>query len=119
MDHRIPDNETDKLALDAASEPYGVEADALAGARVLDVRRAAAFGKADAMIPGAQWRDPERLPAWSAELPKGEAVIVYCVYGHEVGRSTAMCLRAAGVDARFLRGGFEAWKTAGRPLAPK
>jgi superoxide dismutase, Fe-Mn family len=45
--------------------------------------------------------------------------MVYCVYGHEVGRSTAMRLRAAGVDARFLSGGIDGWKAAGRPLAAK
>jgi Fe-Mn family superoxide dismutase len=52
-------------------------------------------------------------------LPQGKPVIVYCVYGHEVGRATAMRLRAAGVDARFLQGGIDAWKAAGRPLASK
>jgi superoxide dismutase, Fe-Mn family len=36
-----------------------------------------------------------------------------------VCRATAMRLRAAGVDARFLRGGIDAWKSAGRPLAAK
>ena len=119
MDARIPDNDIDRAALDAASEPYGADADELAGVRILDVRRAAAFGKADAIIPGAQWRDPEHLDEWCAELTQGEPVVVYCVYGHEVGRSTVMRLRAAGVDARFLRGGIDAWTSAGRPLAPK
>ena len=89
----------------------------LAGVRILDVRRSAAFAKADSIIPGAQWRDPEQLALWSSELKKGEPVIVYCVYGHEVGRSTAMRLRAAGIDARFLRGGIDGWTSAGRPLA--
>jgi Fe-Mn family superoxide dismutase len=46
-------------------------------------------------------------------------VVVYCVYGHEVGRSTAMRLRATGVDARFLRGGIDGWKAAGKPLQSK
>jgi superoxide dismutase, Fe-Mn family len=44
---------------------------------------------------------------------------VYCVYGHEVGRSTAMRLRAAGVKARFLEGGIDAWRLAGQPLVRK
>lgn len=119
MNARIPDNESDKAALDVASEPFAADADDLAGVRILDVRRAAAFAKADSIIPGAQWRDPEQLHAWSSELPAGERVVVYCVYGHEVGRSTAMRLRAAGIDARFLRGGIDGWKAAGRPLAAK
>jgi Fe-Mn family superoxide dismutase len=56
---------------------------------------------------------------WSAQLPKDKPVMVYCVYGHEVGRSTTMRLCAAGVNARFLSGGIDGWKAAGRPLATK
>jgi len=41
------------------------------------------------------------------------------VYGHEVGRATALRLRAAGVDARFLRGGIDGWQAAGRPVDSK
>jgi len=39
--------------------------------------------------------------------------------GPEVGRNTAMRLRAAGVNARYLRGGIEGWMAAGRPLVDK
>jgi superoxide dismutase, Fe-Mn family len=46
-------------------------------------------------------------------------VVVYCVYGHEVGRGTALRLRAQGVNARFLRGGIDAWEAAGLPLTDK
>ena len=46
-------------------------------------------------------------------------MVVYCVYGHEVGRSTAMRLRAAGLKARYLEGGINGWKAAGLPLADK
>ena len=102
-----------------SSETLGASADEVGGATLLDVRRAGVFEQADALIEGAQWRDPKDVGSWSAELPPGRDVIVYCVYGHEVGRATAMRLRAAGVDARFLRGGFDGWKAAGRPLQPK
>jgi Fe-Mn family superoxide dismutase len=44
---------------------------------------------------------------------------VYCVYGHEVGRVTALRLRAAGVDARYLHGGIDGWVAAGRPTQAK
>ena len=44
---------------------------------------------------------------------------VYCVYGHEVSRATAMRLRAAGVKARYLRGGIDSWQSAQRPLVDK
>jgi Fe-Mn family superoxide dismutase len=106
-------------AVEASSEPFAATADDLAGAHVLDVRRAGVFNQAEALIPGAEWRDPAEVNTWARHLPKDKPVMVYCVYGHEVGRSTAMRLRAAGVDARFLRGGIDGWKAAGRPLAAK
>lgn len=55
----------------------------------------------------------------AAELPIDRAVIVYCVYGHEVGRSTAMRLRAAGLNARYLQGGIDGWQAAGFPTQAK
>ena len=108
-----------QAAVESASESLGIGQDELAGANVLDVRRAGVFEQAQALLPGAQWRDPADVGTWGAQLIAGEPVVVYCVYGHEVCRATAMRLRAAGVDARFLRGGIDAWKSAGRPLAAK
>lgn len=108
-----------QAAVEATSEALAVTADDLAGAHVLDVRRAGVFEQADALIPGSEWRDPAHVSAWCAQLPTDKPVVVYCVYGHEVSRSAAMRLRAAGVDARFLRGGIDGWKSAGRPLATK
>ena len=86
---------------------------------LLDVRRAGVFEQATAMIPGASWFDPSAVDRWASELPEGRSVVVYCVYGHEVGRSTAMRLRAMGLDARYLRGGFDGWQAGGRPVEPK
>lgn len=106
-------------AVEQTSDAFGATHDEARGLRLLDVRRAGVFDKADALIEGAEWRDPGEVGSWAAELPAGESVVVYCVYGHEVGRVTAMRLRAAGVDARFLRGGFDGWKAAGLPLQAK
>ena len=110
-------------AVHAASEAFGAAQEALSEVApaplLLDVRRAGVFENAVSMIPGARWRDPAAVSAWAAELPRDRALIVYCVYGHEVGRSTALRLRAAGVPARFLRGGIDGWQAAGRALAPK
>lgn len=106
-------------AVHAASEPFGATQDEVAGSVLLDVRRAGVFAQAASMIPGARWRDPAAVEHWAGELPAGRALVVYCVYGHEVGRSTAMRLRAAGLDARYLRGGIDGWQAAGRPLEPK
>lgn len=105
-------------AVQAASEALAADLDRLDPARcvVLDVRRAGVFQQAETMLPGARWRDPARVRDWVDELPKDRDVLVYCIYGHEVGRSTAMKLRAAGVRAQFLPGGIDAWTQAGRPV---
>lgn len=99
-------------ALAAAAE------DAKPGVARIDVRRRAPYEAARDVIEGAQWRDPEKVDEWGPALA-GTPVIVYCVYGHEVGQSTAARLRDFGVEARFLAGGIEDWKKAGRPLQPK
>jgi Fe-Mn family superoxide dismutase len=91
----------------------------VAGAVLLDVRRAGVFEQAATMIPNARWCDPASVGTWSRELPSDREVVVYCIYGHEVGRSTAMRLRAAGVNARYLSGGIDAWQKAGRPVQAK
>ena len=86
---------------------------------VIDVRRAGAYQSATDCLPGATWRDPEKVAQWSGALPPGKPVLVYCVYGHEVSQSTAASLRAKGIDARFLVGGIHDWKAAGLPLQSK
>jgi Fe-Mn family superoxide dismutase len=106
-------------AVHAVSEPWAADADALPGATLLDVRRHGAYAEAASMIPGARWCDPATVATWAAELPANEPVVVYCVYGHEVGRATALRLRAAGRDARFLRGGIDGWAAAGRAVVDK
>ncbi len=106
-------------AMHAASEPFGASLDEIGAALVFDVRRAGVFAQAHTMIPGARWCDPAAVASWSAELPVDRDVVVYCVYGHEVSRATAMRLRAAGVKARYLRGGIDSWQSAQRPLVDK
>ena len=108
-----------RAAVEASSEPLAAGQDELVGAQLLDVRRVEVYQQADGLIPGARWHDPAKVASWSDSLTPGKPVVVYCVYGHEVGRSTAMRLKAAGINARFLRGGMEGWKAAGRPLASR
>jgi superoxide dismutase, Fe-Mn family len=71
------------------------------------------------MLPGARWLDPADVGRWQATLPTDQPVLVYCVHGHAVSRGVLLQLRAAGIDARFLRGGIEAWQAAGLPLGDK
>ncbi len=106
-------------AVEHASDAFGAGQDELEGAVLLDVRRSAIHEQSDAVIPGAEWRDPGDVSTWARRLPGDRDVVVYCVYGHEVGRATAVRLRAAGIRARYLRGGFDAWKAAGKPLQSK
>lgn len=86
---------------------------------IFDVRRKDAFDLADRIIATAEWRDHERAAQWAAGLPQGAAVVVYCVHGHEVSQGAAEALRQAGVDARFLEGGIEAFIEAGGETAAK
>ena len=106
-------------AVHGASEPFGADQAEVSGAALLDVRRAGVFEAASQMLPAAQWRDPGQIGDWGPTLDREREVVVYCVYGHEVGRTTAMRLRALGLQARFLRGGFDGWQSAGLPLVNK
>lgn len=97
----------------------GAEEIARSGAlKRIDVRRKGAYEAAPELIEGAIWRDPEQVDQWAGEVA-GAEVVVYCVYGHEVGQSTAARLRDAGVAARYLTGGIDDWKKSGRPMQPK
>jgi Fe-Mn family superoxide dismutase len=108
-----------QAAVYAASEPFGAAMNEIADAVLLDVRRAGVFEKADTMMPGARWVDPAAVSAWAGELAPERPVVVYCVYGHEVSRAAALQLRAAGLDARYLRGGIDGWRQAGRALVAR
>jgi len=81
-----------QLAVHGASEPFGATQDELSSALLLDVRRAGVFEKAEALIPGARWCDPVAVGAWASELAPDKEVIVYCVYGHEVGTRNCLAL---------------------------
>ena len=110
-------------ALENATGHLALPSDALLNDKsryhLIDVRRAGAFQTAKEVIAGATWRDPEKIAEWADTLPQSEPVVVYCVFGHEVGQATAAILSAQGFDARFLVGGIHDWKAAGRPLQEK
>ena len=65
---------------------------------------------------GVTWRDPERVGEWMGELSKETPVVVYCAYGFHVGCRTAIALRDAGFDARYMNVGHSGWKAVGGPL---
>ena len=70
------------------------------------------------IMEGAVWRDPERVKDWAGELSKSDPVVVFCAYGFHIGCKTAIALRDAGFDAKFMAGGHSAWKAIGGATKP-
>ena len=65
---------------------------------------------------GVEWRDPERVQEWMGELSKEKPVVVYCAYGFHVGCRTAIALREAGFDAKYMNVGHSGWRAVGAPV---
>jgi superoxide dismutase, Fe-Mn family len=82
----------------------------------IDARPKHYVTRAQDIIDGATWRDPERVKEWAGELSKSEPVVVFCVYGFHIGCQTAGALREAGFDAKYMKGGHAAWKALGGPV---
>ena len=77
---------------------------------LIDVRPQARFDASAQMLMGAQRCPADQIATFAAALlvsnPHQE-VVTYCVYGHHVSRDAAAALRATGLNARALAGGFE------------
>ncbi len=86
---------------------------------VLDVRREADYAASNETIPGAFWKNPEKIDAWITALPKTQEVVIYCVRGGAVSNSVVDRLQAEGVQARFVEGGIEGYKAAGGTVDAK
>jgi superoxide dismutase, Fe-Mn family len=84
--------------------------------QIIDTRPKHYATKAQDIMEGAVWRDPERLDEWIGELSKTEPVVTFCVYGFHIGCETAATLRKAGFDARYMAGGHYAWKALKGPV---
>lgn len=77
---------------------------------LLDVRRKNDRESGPSGIPGAVWKDPEQVEAWSSELPKDKPVVIYCVRGGSVSASVQAALQAKDFEVRFVEGGLAAWE---------
>jgi len=84
--------------------------------QIIDTRPRHYSTRAHEIMQGAVWRDPERVNEWIGELSKAEPVVTFCVYGFHIGCETAVTMRKAGFDARYLVGGHYAWKAIKGPL---
>ncbi len=83
--------------------------------QIIDTRPRHYSSRAQEIMEGAVWRDPERLDEWIGELSKSAPVVTFCVYGFHIGCETAATLRKAGFDARYMAGGHFGWKAAQGP----
>ena len=79
---------------------------------IIDVRKAPARGRSGLTMPVAVWRAPFSADYWWREF-EGQNVLVFCVHGHEVGMAVAGFLNDQGIEARYLEGGFEAYRESG------
>lgn len=77
---------------------------------LLDVRRKEDFDKSPEGIAGACWRDPATVEQWLPTLPKQQEVVLYCVRGGSVSQSVQKQLEEAGIKARYVEGGIEAFQ---------
>ena len=84
--------------------------------QVIDVRPRHFVSRQQEIAEGISWRDPEQLQDWIGELSKSEPVVVYCAYGFHVGCRTAIKLREAGFDAKYMTSGHSGWKAIGAPI---
>jgi rhodanese-related sulfurtransferase len=86
---------------------------------VFDVRREADYLASSETIPGAMWKNPDKIDAWIGAVPRTLDVVIYCVRGGTVSNDVVDRLQAAGVKARYIEGGIEAYKAAGGKIARK
>jgi len=81
--------------------------------QIIDARPRSYISRQQDIMDGAVWRDPEQIQDWIPELSKTDPVVVFCAYGFHVGCKTAIALREAGFDAKYMKGGHTAWKAIG------
>jgi rhodanese-related sulfurtransferase len=81
----------------------------LACPTILDVREAA-----DGLVPASRPVAAEDIESWVADM-EGAAVVL-CHHGGSRSAGVAALLRAKGVQAEILEGGFDAWTSADLPL---
>jgi Fe-Mn family superoxide dismutase len=84
--------------------------------QVIDVRPRHFVSRQQDIAADIPWRDPEQIQQWMGELSKSEPVVVYCAYGFHIGCKTAIKLREAGFDARYMNSGHSGWRAVGAPV---
>ena len=108
--------EFDDLVAAVAPEEVKAMLDSGRPVQVIDARPRHYASRTQDIMEGAVWRDFERIDEWIGGLSKEEPVVVFCVYGFHVGCRTAIALKEAGFDAKYMKGGHTAWKAMGGPV---
>jgi rhodanese-related sulfurtransferase len=82
---------------------------------IFDVRDDEDFAADPRLMPCALKRDWDKTASWidSWNPPQGARAVVVCQKGLKLSEGVAALLRARGVAAEVLEGGFAAWRTAG------
>jgi Fe-Mn family superoxide dismutase len=84
--------------------------------QIIDTRPKHYGTKAQDMMEGAVWRDPERVDDRIGELSMSEPVVTFRVYGFPIGGETAATLRNAPFNAQYVAGGHYAWMAIRGPV---
>jgi rhodanese-related sulfurtransferase len=72
---------------------------------IIDVRRDEDFAADPRLIPGSQRRDFSTVASWGADH-KNPSVIVVCQEGLQLSQGVGAWMRAQGIDAQTVEGGF-------------
>ncbi len=97
------------------TDPASV-AERLAGRSVLvvDVRQPGEWRRGH--IRGSENEPLVQLKRRLASLPRDKTIVTVCASGHR-SAAAARTLRRAGYSVENLRGGMQAWRKAGLPIA--
>jgi rhodanese-related sulfurtransferase len=87
--------------------------------QIIDVRKGDAYEQSPHLLPGALWQDAGKTRQWENDFDRTRPIVVACKAGHEMSQTTVAQLRADGIDARLLEGGYEGWAKAGLPFVAK
>ena len=87
--------------------------------QVVDVRRRDAYEQASGLLPSSLRREPDHAGEWAAALDPKRSIVIACKAGHEVSQAVTAGLRARGLQASVLAGGYAGWSEAGLPLVAK
>lgn len=76
---------------------------------LIDVRKDQDFAEDPRLLPASKRRDADSIATWAPNL-RGKRAVVVCQRGGSRSEGAAAWLRAEGVEAEVLEGGFEAWR---------